>query len=244
MITKQITIVGAGAMMLAGMSLPLHAASVFTSGHGDIGVGYDAIAKEFEPHWHMHSSAVVDGAPLGADTEFEPADLFARTTATRPSPNGLSSTIGLPDGSTIYAAGSSTYQPNLGFGAEELDPVDWVGEITLTLSGWTIPGGASFALYTTNLAGTSVVDRIFSTHAPGSTDFGNSFPITPGDHLHFQFGFTQAGNYDLHLTWSGTHATEGAISTTETFRIQAIPEPSSFLLLGASIGLASLRRRR
>ncbi len=85
--------------------------------------------------------------------------------------------------------GSSAYQPSLGFGVEEFDPGDWSGPITLTLTGWTMPGGSEFALYTTNLAGPMVMDRIFSTFAPGATDFGKSFDMTPEDHLHFQWGF-------------------------------------------------------
>ena len=62
----------------------------------------------------------MDGTPLAADGEFAPEDAFARTSATRNSPTGLSNIIGVADGTLIYAAGSSAYQPNLGFGVEEL----------------------------------------------------------------------------------------------------------------------------
>jgi len=221
-----------------------NAQAIYTSGHADIGVGY--VTGDFEPHWHLHAGAVVDGTPLVSEAEYAPADLNAQTSATRTSPNGLASTIGVTDGTEIHAAGSSAYQPNLGFGAEELDPLDWSGPITLTLSGWTLPSGtAEFALYTTNLAGTSVVDRIFSTFAPGSTDFGNSFDMTPGDHIHFQWAFTEAGTYTFDLTWTGTHVVDGAISTTESFTVQVVPEPSTFLLAGAGFaGILLLRRRR
>lgn len=222
----------------------LHA-QVYTAGHGDIGAAYDVINKEFEPHWHLHSGAVVDGTPLGADAEFAPGDLIARTAATRNSPNGLSNILGVPDGTVIYAAGSSTYQPNLGFGVEELVPGDWTGDITLTLSGFSIPSGAQFALYTTNLAGTTVVDRIFSTFAPGSTDFSNSFTLTPGDHIHFQWGFTDQGSYTFDLTWSGTNVNDGFISTQESFSVQVVPEPSTAVLLSfGTLGVLALRRRR
>lgn len=217
---------------------------LYTSGHGDIGAGYDA--GEFEPHWHLHSGAIVGGSPLAADGEYAPADLNASGQATRTSPSGLSSVMGVADGTTIYAMGSSAYQPNLGFGVEELDPADWNSNITLTLTGWSLPSvTAKFALYTTNLAGTSVVDKIFSTFAPGSTDFSNSFTMTPGDHMHFQWGFTEVGTYTFDLTWTGNHVGDGAISTTDTFTVQVVPEPSTLALsVMALAGICLLVRRR
>lgn len=221
------------------------AQSIYTSGHGDIGVGYDAVTQQFEPHWHLGTGAVVDGNPLASGEEYEPDELMAQTTATRTSPNGLSSIIGVADGTTIYVLGSSTYQPNLGFAVEELDFNDWLTPITLTLTGWTLPGSAEFALYTTNLAGTTVVDRVFSTFNPGATDFANSFEMTPGDHMHFQWGFTAPGVYEFELTWSGTHVSDGFIQTTETFSVNVVPEPSTWALLGAgALGLAAWSRRR
>ncbi|GAB4241726.1 MAG: hypothetical protein OHK005_04980 [Candidatus Methylacidiphilales bacterium] len=218
--------------------------SIYTSGHGDIGVGYDSITQEFEPHWHLEVGAVVDGNPLAADTEYEPANLIARTSSTRTSPTGLNSILGVADGSTIYAMGSATYQPNLGFGAEELNPVDWIGNITVTLTSWTIPLVAEAALYTTNIAGTTVVDRIFSTYAPGATDSGNTFTIVPGDHLHFQWAFTHIGTYDFTLTWSGTHVSDGLITTSATYTMDVIPEPSTYALLLLGLGVLTWIRFR
>lgn len=233
-------VVGMGLMAGEGV-----AQNYYTSGHADVGVGYDADTKEFEPHWHLGSNAVVNGVPVGVDTEFEPEDLIGVVQATRLSPSGLSSTLGVADGTLIFAAGSSTYQPNLGFGVEELDSDDWVGAITLTLIDWDLPSGADFALYTTNIGGTSVVDRLFSTYAPGSTDLGNSFTMTPGDHAHFQWGFTTLGTYTFEFQWSGTHVDDGLITTTASYTFDVVPEPSSALLLGVGgLGLWALRRRR
>ncbi|MFY8214974.1 MAG: choice-of-anchor M domain-containing protein [Chthoniobacterales bacterium] len=235
--------IAATVLALALFPINLQAQPIYSSGHADIGVGY--AAGEFEPHWHLHSGAIVGGNPIAADEEYAPADLIAQVQATRLSPSGLQSIIGVTDGNTIFVMGSSAFQPNLGFGAEELVPADWTTPITLTLTGWTLPGGAQFALYTTNLAGTSVVDRVFSTFNGAATDFSNSFQMTPGDHVHFQWGFTEVGDYALELTWSGTHAMDGPISTTENFTVQVVPEPSTVFMLGlGAVGFLLLLRRR
>jgi surface-anchored protein len=227
-------------------STPGRAQAIYTGGHGDIGVGYLSEERAFEPHWHLGADAIVDGSPLPAEEEYEPGDLVARTTATRNSPSGLSSILGVADGTSIYALGSSTYPPNLGLAAEELNPDDWVGDITLSLTGWTLPSGsAEFALFTTNLAGTSAVDLLFSTFSPGSTDFANTLPLAPGDHAHYQWGFTEAGSYTLEFTWTGTHVTDGVISTSASYTVQVVPEPSAAALFGFGLAgaLAMLRRR-
>ena len=91
------------------------AQSIYTSGHGDVGAGYDAVSKEFEPHWHMGSGAVIDGSPLIDDEEYEPANLVAQTTSTLNSPNGLSSLIGVADGTSILRHGILGLSAKLGF---------------------------------------------------------------------------------------------------------------------------------
>jgi len=216
---------------------------IYSSGHGDIGVGYDA--GEFDPHWHLGSGATVDGSPLAVEEEFAPGDINARASATRTSPIGLSGAIGVADGTAIYAMGSATYQPNLGFAVEELAPGDWSGNITITLTSWTVPTGAGFSLYTTNLSGTTVVDILFSTVDEVSTYASNSFTMVPGSHSHFQWGFTDVGTYTFDFTWSGDNVNDGTISTPGSFSVQVIPEPSTVAMLGLGLlGAIALFRRR
>jgi len=207
----------------------LQAQIYYTTGHGDIGVGYDPADQAFEPHWH-----------LGEEVEYEPAEVIAVVQATASSPSGLSSAIGVGDGTNIWVAGSSARQPNLGFATEELDPSDWDGAITLALTGWSGPG--EFALYTTNLSGTSVVDVYLSTFDPGSTFGANSFELLPGDHQHFNFGFTTPGHYEFEFTWTGTHVTDGVVTSSGTFGFDVVPEPATSVLL--FLGMATLAASR
>lgn len=225
----------------------LEAQSTYTAGHGDIGAGYDDVLVEFEPHWHLHSGAVVDGTPLAAEGEYEPGDLVAQTVATRNSPSGSSSLLGVADGTEVFVLGSATYPPNLGFGVEELDQSDWTGDITITLLGVSGPAGGEMAMYTKDVSD-SVVDGFFSSFDPAATVLGNSFTLTPGDHTHFEWAFTHAGSYDLELQWEGTHAVDGLITTTAHFELVAVPEPSALtlLVLAAAFGAwgrMHLRRR-
>lgn len=213
-------------------ALSLQAQVFYTTGHGDIGVGYDPAEQAFEPHWH-----------LGEDEEYAPNEGVAVIQSAGTSPIGSSSALGVPDGTSIWVAGSSARQPNLGFATEELDPADWDGEITLSLTGWTGPG--EFALYTTNLSGSSVVDVYFSTDNPASTFGSNSFGLLPGDHQHFTFGFTTPGHYEFEFTWTGTHVTDGEITTSGSFGFDVVPEPttSGLLLIGITVVAAARRRR-
>jgi surface-anchored protein len=241
---------GPALLGLAPVDSALAAPAIYTSGHADVGVGYHD--GDLEPHWHTHAGAVVDGVATTVDGEYEPADMIARTTATRLTPSGgggLSALLGVPDGTKVWVMGSTTYQPNAGWGAEELDPADWIGNITVTFnpSLSTFPSGGAFGLYTTNIPGTNVVDKLFSSVSAGATDFTNTLQLTPGGHTHFQWAFTQEGDYSLNFTWPGEHLTDGPKTASATFGVQAVPEPSTVAMLamaGGMAAIATIRRLR
>ena len=244
----------AGAMALGAFALfgLASAQDFYTDDHGDVGVGYDAIAEEFEPHWHLAAGAVVNGSSIPADAEYATGDLIARTETTRSSPAGSSSVLGLADGSSIWVLGRgglTTYQPDIGWATEELNPAEWVGDITITFDpiSSTLPSGtAEFGMYATNFANTTLDASVFSTFNPAGTVDTNSFTMAVGGHQHFQWAFTEPGQYDLSFTWTGTHVTDGFISTEATFSVQAVPEPSTIAMLGiaASVGMLAVIRRR
>ncbi len=218
---------------------------IYSSGHGDIGLEYDSL-DGFEPHWHLGSGAIVDGNPLAVGEEYAPDALIARASTTYTTITGMSSTLGVADGSHVYAFGRGALQPDVGLSTEEIDPADWTGDISIELTHWVLPSGtADFALFGTNSTATTVFERLFSTHAPGSTDNSNTLVLPVGVHEHFLWTFTETGTYELEFTFSGTHNVDGLITATETFTIQIIPEPSTaMLLVVGGIGAWMIRRKR
>lgn len=230
---------------LLALSATANAQLLYSSGHGDLGIAYED--GELIPHWHIDTGIL-------PQEEYEPGEVRAVVGGQRSSPAGSESVLGVSSGSSIYVAGSTAFQPNLGFGSEELNPDDWqplsaFGQINIELTGFSGPG--AFALYTANSSGTAFTDTFLSTFNPSSTVGGingsNSFEIFAGDHQHFTLAFTAPGYYEITLTWSGINETDGfkEASGTFGFNVGAVPEPSTYALLG--IGAASilwLRRRQ
>jgi surface-anchored protein len=230
------------------LSVPLaaRAQSLLSEGTGRLSLAYSAVHSEFLTSWDVESGAIVDGSPLGSSTNFALNELSPFVSLTVNSPNGLSNVIGVSDGTPIYSAGISPFSPALLFSTASLNPVDWLGDITLTLTSWDVPGGGNFALYTTNLANTSAVDSIFSTFNSTSTFSSNSFGLTPGDSVGARWGFSSPGIYTLNFEFTGTHVLDGFISSSETVLVNvAIPEPSnSAVLLGIAALYMTLGRPR
>jgi len=236
---------------IAGLLLFSHsgaAQGLLTAGHADIGVGYEDEGSGFElhPHWHTHAGAVVDGTPEPADGEYDAGDLTAVVPASREFIAPINATFNTGTG---VAAGDSYWTlpqgnvsgvPFLGLGAEELDSADWTGDITFAFDSATSPSGTgNFSLYQFDDG-----YNFFMSSADAGSNGGVT--LTPGDHDHFTWAFSETGDWSIDLTISGEHATDGFQSATETFGFQVVPEPSSFAALAgiAALGFAAARRRR
>ncbi len=224
---------------------PALAQSTWTSGHGDIGVGYEDEGSGFElhPHWHLEGG-VVDGTPRN-DEEFDAGDLTllvpnsANATAIRPASSDWAP-IGVAAGETFWVlpGNSQPGVPYLGFATEELSIGDWNGDIAFTLSGLTGPGDVSVYF-------TSVGTPTFLWASSDGVTAADSFNLTPGVHNHYNVAFSTPGTYALDITVSGTHDGDGFKSSTETFTFTVVPEPSVIGLLAlASIGAILFARRR
>lgn len=222
---------------------PAAVVSEYSKGHGDIGIAYEDGA--FEPHWHLHSGAVVDGSALGADEEYEPDALVALVpgpSIARPAGTQWDF-LGVAAGEPFWflPQNEDVNKPYLGIASEELTPADWTS-LTLSLAGMSGPAGGHFSLWEIGTFGELTVKFATSDGITGA----DSFAQIVGSHAHYNWGFTKPGDYELTFRWDGVHSMDGAISAEGTFGFTVVPEPGTYAaVFGAlALGGAWLHRRR
>jgi surface-anchored protein len=246
------------AVALGGASAA--AQPIYFQGHGDIGVAYEDGALDL--HYHLDSSAAAEGGEAIGDGEFSPSGIFTRVPdPSTPRPLGAQwNFTGTAAASPVWILPqtSDPNRPFLGFGTEELDPSEWSGPITLALTGVVAaPAGGEFSLWQTDLFGAPT--RLWDTQ---DGDFGNDlFNLVVGGHDHATFGFTMPGIYQLELTATAHHLTDGLVTSSGVFTFlvgdgtlppqaptspDAVPEPGTLagMLIAAAVGAAVWRKCR
>lgn len=226
--------------------------NLYTAGHADIAVDYDA-STGLSFFYEVSSSAVVNGSKVGGSgAELDPSTVSVIV----PESVLVTGDSRLPAAfanEPLYlllgsSAGSAS-RPFLGFGAEEIAGGVFANDtLSYTLTGFSSSTGGDFVLYTNGNWSTPAMNT-----AVGSSTFG-SISVFAGGHDHYNLGFTKAGIYDLTLTAVGTLVGGGLVKTSAVFHFvvgdqptSAVPEPSSLALLGLGVGCASLvaaRRRK
>ena|GEM_PF-4124028 len=88
---------------------------------------------------------------------------------------------------------------------------------------------------------------MFSSEGDGFTQNENKWDLAVGAHQHLEIWFTQPGNYDLGLTWTGQYIGGGPavdVVGSGTFGFQVVPEPGAVGMLASGLlGMMFLRRR-
>jgi surface-anchored protein len=222
------------ALIVAG-ALSAQAQVIIANGHVDIGIGY----HDGHLDLHVHQEEPVE-------MEYEPDEVLFRigNEAFSVSPGGSYAGFLGPAGSPIWVVSASEQEgvPFLGFGTEELDAEDWLGNISLTLT--SVSGPGDFSLWNVNAFGVPnlILSSVEGSGAP------NSLSLIPGSHAHFNLGFTAPGTYGLTFEASGTHMTDGFVTGgPATYTFEVVPEPSTWALLGlgtVALGWMASRRKR
>jgi surface-anchored protein len=230
-------------------ALPASAASLWTSGHGDIGIGYEG--GQLELHFHLGEDggepAIVDSASI-SDQEFEPNEIIVvgNDNIETTSNAALAAGTGVADGQPLWVlpqtegAASAAEVPFMGWGTEELSPGDWTGNLIVTLDSVTSPSGSGdFSLFQDDgLGGFN-----FAMSTSDGIDGSDALSLAAGAHEHYALGFSEPGLWQITLTATGTHDVDGVRMDTATYTFQ-IPEPSRAVLLGLGmIGLVMRRKR-
>jgi len=216
-------------------------AAVYSLGHADFGIGYDG---GFELHHHIHDGSTVNGSAIVGDAEFAPGDLTVLVpfiTENRPA-GAQYDFLGVSAGIPVWTLPEveNVNKPFYGLGSEELDALDFTGQLSLQLlSVVSAPLGGDFSLWQDN-GGSPVVRFATSNGVDGS----DSFLLTPGGHEHYNWSFTKAGTYELQFKVSGTHNIDGYGEDIQTFTFEVVPEPSKALFAGVGFGFVLFRRRR
>lgn len=215
-------------------SLAVQAQVPIATDHVDIGIGYELGA--FDLHIHQESPV---------ETEYAPDEAFfvLGSAAASTSPGGAYTGFLGAAGSPVWILPSVEHPelPYLGFGTEELDATDWLGNIDLTLTAVNGPGG--FSLWSVNAFG---IPNLRMGTSDG-IDASDRLSLVPGSHGHFNLGFTAPGTYEVTVQATGTHATDGLrTSDPATYRFEVVPEPSTWamLVLGTGALLFFARRSR
>ena len=248
---------------------------VYSGGHADIRANWNPATNPnlFTVVLRADAGAIMNGTPLSAAADYAgnafvfqvPASAnlgrIQNTTAfwggnTSPPNNGYNFSTSTYDytgaavGDSLWVLSSNQVDtihygtPWIGFGAEPAGVTGWSSQIFFRLTSFAFDGSAYGATGGQFSASTPSGSRRWDT-ADGS--FANdSYSVGPGSHTHPRFYFTEPGTYTVGITVTGTHTTHGAVSGTEVFTFQVVPEPGAcgLAMLGIGGAAAGLLRRR
>ena len=219
------------ALLVLGFAPVALAQTNISSGHWDIAAHEHLHAGETELELELHNHDLGGGAPLEGSTITYNFGTNAKSNVT----------IGANDLGDLWVSPASEVDadaagmPFIGFSAEEL-LAPFTGPVTFTMTGFVYTGSGAGNFYM--FEGT---DLFFdSTAGPGS--YG-SFSVGAGTHGHGEFGFSDAGLYEITLVASGNNG-EPVNGAPATFTFDVVPEPSTYALLGLGAGALSLMRWR
>ncbi|MFN3407405.1 MAG: choice-of-anchor M domain-containing protein [Limisphaerales bacterium] len=225
-----------GLALVLAAALPAAALTPIYSGHTDIAIGYNPTLNLWDPHVHDEEN----------DMEYEPDDalivigLDALTTV----PAGPQwSFLGSPGSATwILTSTEVPTLPYLGLSTEGISPGTFTGD-TLSFRLKAISGPGHFALFDLDSFG----DPIVLMNSGDGITLADTAILPIGSHLHYHWAFSEAGDYTLTFEAFGNSALHGLTSSGDVdflFRVDPIPEPSTFALVTLGLAALALQRRK
>ncbi len=227
---KKLTI-SSVALLVLGFAPVALAQTNISSGHWDIDAHAHLHDGETELKLDLHSHGTATEAPLGGSTITYNFGTNAKTDVSVGASNLGLLWVTPPTEEAAETAG----MPFIGFSAEKL-AAPFTGTVTFTMTGFSYTGSGTGNFYMFEDA-----DMFFdSTAGPGS--YG-SFSVLVGQHSHGEFGFSDAGLYEITLVATGNNG-EPVSGDPATFTFDVVPEPSTYALLGLGAGALALLRWR
>jgi surface-anchored protein len=215
------------ALLVLGFAPVALAQTNISSGHWDIAAHEHLHDGETELELELHNHDLGGEAPLEGSTITYNFGTNAKVAVT----------VGTNNLGLLWVSPASEEQademgmPFIGFSAEDL-LAPFAGPVTFTMTGFVYTGSGAGNFYMFEDA-----DLFFdSTAGPGS--FG-SFSVNAGQHSHGEFGFSDAGLYEITLVASGNNG-EPVSGDPATFTFDVVPEPSTYALLGLGAGALAL----
>lgn len=217
--------------MILGLGLgpAAWAQTTVTSGHWDISAHFHGDDDELELELHNHGLEIEE--PLGGGIIIYNFGTNMRVPVT----------IGTNNLGLLWVSPHDEEQaeglgmPFLGFSAEELEN-PFTGPVTFTMTGFGYTGSGTGNFYFFE------DENLFFNSTSGPGNYG-SFSVEVGQHGHGEFGFSDAGFYEITMEVS---AYNGNVLTSApaTFTFNVVPEPSTCALLGLGAGALVLMRWR
>ena len=256
-------------LSFAGLALRgVAVGSVFTLGHGDIGVAFSGSGSAFEMEVHVGQGGFVDGveitAPEGQASEPDAIAIEVPETANLgriDNPTGFwggtadgynftgasYNALGVPIGADLWVLSFDGTDadhygtPFLGWATEEGFLGEGFSNVTFTPTSFMAPVGGNMGVYT------STGTRQWSLLHGDTTFAGDSFSVPANGHAHRVLFFSEPGLYQVGIRAAATHPTAGLVTGEAVYSFQVVPEPSTCVLGGIGLATAAwraIRRKR